>query len=218
MGELSGIYKHGLFVLPVAGSLIKKRTLPSTNVASLASLGNDSDSNSNNAVTNTKVRNYEVLTNFDCLVWETWNPAFFLKAFFEDNVFSEYFSHWSHLQLQLLGFLADLDTGVLGWVAGKWEQCSSLWKFWFTWSALCHVEFIGHLPRMASLPSNVNLIFRFSHFLSSFISYLPASLMVKAWGLVTCSNSKFTLSWSMAILSTKWASSLWMSVLLEDWS
>lgn len=121
-------------------------------------------------------------------------------------------------QLQLCWFLADLDTGVLGWVAGKWEQCSSLWKFWFTWSALCHVEFIGHLPRMASLPSNVNLMFRFSHFRSSFISYLPASLMVKAWGLVTCSNSKFTLSWSMAILSTKWASSLWMSMLLEDWS
>lgn len=66
MGELSGMYKHGLFVLPVAGSLIKKRTLPPTNVASLASLGNDS--NSNNAVTNIKVRNYEVLTNFDCLV------------------------------------------------------------------------------------------------------------------------------------------------------
>lgn len=80
MGELSGIYKHGLFVLPVAGSLIKKRTLPPTNVASLASLGNDS--NSNNAVTNIKVRNYEVLTNFDCLVWETWNPAFFFSKHF----------------------------------------------------------------------------------------------------------------------------------------
>lgn len=62
MGELSGIYNHGLFFLPVAGSLIKKRTLPPTN----APLGNDS--NGNNAVTNIKDRNYEVLTNFDCLV------------------------------------------------------------------------------------------------------------------------------------------------------
>lgn len=159
-GELSGIYKHRLLFLPVSGSLTKKRTLLPTN----ASLGNYS----NNAVTNIKVRNYEVLTNFDCLVWETWHPAFFvvvvvgflffiffLKAFFEDNVFSKYFSHWSHLQLQLLGFLA----GVLGWVAGKWEQCSLLWTFWFMWSALYHVEFSGHLPRMVLLPSNMNLSF-----------------------------------------------------------
>lgn len=48
MGELSGIYKHRLFFLPVA-----ERTLLPTNT----SLGNDS----NNAVTNIKVRNYEVL-------------------------------------------------------------------------------------------------------------------------------------------------------------
>lgn len=64
MGELWGIYKHRLFFLPVAGSLIKKRALPPTS----ASLVNDS--NSNNTVTNIKVRNYEVLTNFDQPVFQ----------------------------------------------------------------------------------------------------------------------------------------------------
>lgn len=44
----------------------KKRWPPPTNVASLASLGNDS--NSNDAATEIKARNYEVLTNFGCLV------------------------------------------------------------------------------------------------------------------------------------------------------
>lgn len=42
----------------------KKRSPPPINVASLASLGNDS----NDAVTKIKARNYEVLTNFGCLV------------------------------------------------------------------------------------------------------------------------------------------------------
>jgi len=44
----------------------KKRLLPPTNVASLASLG--TDSNSNNAVTKIKARNYEVWLNFGCLM------------------------------------------------------------------------------------------------------------------------------------------------------
>lgn len=63
----------------------KKRWPPPTNVASLASLGNDS--NSNDAVTKIKARNYEVLTNFGCLVWETWSPIFFQSVFWGHCVF-----------------------------------------------------------------------------------------------------------------------------------
>lgn len=44
----------------------KKRSPPPTNVASLASLG--TDRNGNDAGTKIKARNYEVLTNFGCLM------------------------------------------------------------------------------------------------------------------------------------------------------
>lgn len=95
----------------------------------------------------------------------------FFQSIFEDSVFSKYFSHWSHLQLQLLRFLADLDTSVLGeGVAGKWEQCSLLWKLWFMLSALYHVEFNGHLPRMAFLPSQTYLSLLSLSFLLYFIA------------------------------------------------
>lgn len=63
----------------------KKRSPPPTNVASLASLG--SDSNSNSAVAKIKVRNYEVLTNFGCLVWETRSLIFFQSIFWGHHVF-----------------------------------------------------------------------------------------------------------------------------------
>lgn len=189
----------------------KKRSPPPTNVASLASLG--TDRNGNDAVTKIKARNYEVLTNFGCQMWETWSQSFF-EVFFEDIVFSKYLSHWSHLQLWLIGFSADLSTGVLGWVPGKWGQCSLLGKFWFMWSALNHVGVQWPFAKDGFSSLKHELIFLFFYFPTAFIAHFPTSLMKEARVLMTHINRKFTLSWDMAILSAKWAISLQMSTLL----
>lgn len=196
MGELWGIYKHGLVFLPVAGSLIKKRTLPPTNT----SLGNDS-----------KVTMLlQILKSEIMKCWPILTSLFFQRIFWGQYVFQVF--------LSLLSFAAAMTwvpCCVLGWVAGKWEQCSLLWKFWSMWSVSCGVQW--QFAKDGFSPLKHELTFHFSHFLSSFLSYLLTSLFVKAWVLVTFIHTKFTLSWNMAILSTKWASSLWMSVLLEDW-
>lgn len=94
----------------------EKRSPPPTNVASLASLGNDS--NSNDAVAKIKVRNCEALTNFGCLVWETWSPGVFFQSVLEDIMLSR--------SLSLVAFAAGT-----AWLLCRSEQrCSgvSAWK------------------------------------------------------------------------------------------
>lgn len=116
----------------------------------------------------------------------------FFKAFFEDIVFSKYLSHWSHSQLRPLGFFADLNTGVLGWVPGTREQRSLLWRFWFMSSALYPSRVQWPFAKDGFSSLNHELIFLFFHFINSFISHLPTSLMVKEGVLMTCINRKFT--------------------------
>lgn len=115
----------------------------------------------------------------------------FFKAFFEDIVFSKYLSHWSHLQLRPLGFFPDLNTGVLGWVPGTREQRSLLWEFWFMSSALYQIRDQWPFAKDGFCSLKLELIF-FFHFLNSFISHLPPSLMVKAGVLMTCIKRRFT--------------------------
>lgn len=134
----------------------KKRWPPPTNVASLASLGNGS--NSNDAVTKIKVRNYEELTNFGCLVWETWIPIFFLSVFWGHCVF----------QVSLSGLVCSCDrlASLQIWIQVSWGGCLenegrvALGEC-FDLCDLPYIilEFNGHLLRMASVPLNMNSSF-----------------------------------------------------------